>query len=69
VLVTEGAGGNFEQIRVNLKKTISDKKKEVRDAAYDCTAHLLLFLGPKPMKEYEAVLIGFLLMGLDDENP
>lgn len=27
VLVTDGAGGNFEQIRVNLKKTLSDKKK------------------------------------------
>jgi hypothetical protein len=69
VLVTDGAGGSFEYVKVNLKKTLSDKKKEVRNAAYECVAHLLLFFGPKYMKEYEAQLIGFLLVGLEDDSP
>jgi hypothetical protein len=69
VLVTDGAGANFEYAKVNLKKTLGDKKKEVRDAAYECVAHLLLFFGPKYLKEFEAQLVGFLLVGLEDESP
>lgn len=48
--MTDGAGGNFEQVKVTLKSTLSDKKKEVRDAAYESIAHLLLYLGPKYMR-------------------
>jgi len=50
--VIDGAGGNFEHIKTNLKALLSDKKKDVRTSAYDCVTHLLLFLSPKYMKEY-----------------
>lgn len=50
ILVTDGAGGNFEQIKVGLKAVLSDKKEDVRLSAFQCVSHLILYLGPKYMK-------------------
>lgn len=34
ILITEGAGGNFEHVQVPLKHSLADPKTEVRKAAY-----------------------------------
>ena len=34
----------------------------------ECVSNLLNYFGPKYMREYEATLIGLLLMGLNDES-
>lgn len=52
-----------------IKAVLSDKKEDVRASAYQCIGQLLLYMGPKYMKEYEPQLIGLLLMGLEDGSP
>lgn len=39
---------------------------EVRVAALECVSNLLHYLGPKYMREYEATLIGLLMLGFID---
>lgn len=34
ILITEGAGGNFEHVQVPLKLSLADPKTEVRKAAF-----------------------------------
>ncbi len=69
LLITEGAGGNFEHVQTSLKVTLADAKTEVRKAAFDCVAHLLKYMAPKYLKQYEATLVSYLLYGLSDESP
>ena len=66
LLITEGAGGNFEHVQTSLKVSLADAKTEVRKAAFDCVAHLLKYMAPKYLKQYEATLVSYLLYGLSD---
>ena len=68
ILVAESAGPHFIHVEAGLKATLSDKKMEVRISGLECVSNLLHFFGPKYMREYEATLIGLLLMGLNDES-
>lgn len=68
LLVTEGAGGNFEHVSVGIKAALSDPKAEVRRAAFECAAHLLKYSAPKYLKQNEPTLLSFLLGGLNDET-
>ena len=68
LLITEGAGINFEHAKVVIKARFSDSKKEVRLSCLECTAKLLRYMAPKYLKEHEATIIGFMLMGLEDEE-
>lgn len=69
LLVTEGAGGNFEHIQVALKSSLADPKIDVRKTALESVAFLLKYMAPKFLKQYESNLVAFLLSGLSDENP
>ena len=40
----------------------------MRISGLECVSNLLNYFGPKYMREYEATLIGLLLMGLNDES-
>jgi hypothetical protein len=68
ILITEGAGGNFEHVQVALKLSLADPKTEVRKAALECAAYLLKYMAPKFLKQYEAALVSCLLAGLSDEQ-
>lgn len=68
LLITEGAGGNFEHVQTALKLALNDPKTEVRKAALECAAYLLKYMAPKFLKQYEAALVSCLLAGLSDEQ-
>lgn len=68
LLITEGAGGNFEHVQTSLKLSLADPKHEVRKSALECAAYLAKYMAPKYLKQYEAALVSFLLAGLNDEN-
>jgi hypothetical protein len=69
ILITEGAGGNFEHVQLSLKLSLADAKVEVRKSALECAAYLIKYMAPKFLKQYEAALVSFLLAGLNDESP
>jgi hypothetical protein len=66
LLVTEGAGGNFQYIQNGLKGALGDGKVEVRKATFECVGYLLKYMSPKYIKQYESNLVSFLLVGLSD---
>lgn len=66
LLVTEGAGDNFQYVNSNLKLVLSDPKADVRRASLECTAHLLKYMAPKYLKQVEPILVSCLLSGLCD---
>lgn len=68
LLSTDGAGGNFEHVQQKIKGILSDPKIEVRKAAYECIASITKCIAPKYLKQYEAILVSFLLSGLSDES-
>lgn len=68
LLITEGAGGNFEHVQTSLKLSLADPKHEVRKSALECAAYLVKYMAPKYLKQYEAALVSFLLAGLNDEQ-
>ena len=68
LLVTPDAAAHMEHLQVGLKASLSDSKIDVRKAALECIAYLLNYLSPKYLKQCEANLVSFMLMGLNDEH-
>ena len=64
LLITEGAGAYFEHAKEAIKARFSDSKKEVRLSCLECTARLLCYMAPKYLKEHEATIISYMLIGL-----
>jgi len=68
LLITTEAGSHLEHLQLGLKAALSDAKGEVRKAAMECVAYLLNYMAPKYLKQSEALLVSYLLVGLNDEN-
>ncbi len=52
ILTVEGAGHNFEHVKVNIKQAISDKNSNVRKEALESCAKMLKLFGPGNLKLY-----------------
>ena len=66
LLITHDAGSNLEFLQQGIKASFSDPKTEVRRTAQKCVGHLLKYLAPKYIKQYEATLVSYLRIGLND---
>ena len=66
LLITSEAGSHFEHLQLGLKSALSDPKGEVRKAGMESVAYLLKYMAPKYLKQCEALLVSYLLVGLSD---